>query len=69
MAVALLRGRLASDRSTPFEFSGTANLSRTLGGSRLRRLTTSPNDLAVSISAWAPSSNLDASMQRQCFIA
>ena len=64
MAVALLRGRLASDQSMPFEFSGTADLSRKLGGSRLRRLTTSPNDLAVSISARAPSSNLDAFMKR-----
>ena len=62
MAVALLRGRLASDQSMPFEFSGRAGLSRTLGGNRLRRLTTSPSDLAVSISAKAPSSDSDASM-------
>ena len=51
MAVTLLRGRLASDRSMPFEFSGTADLSRTLGGSRLRRLTTTPSSLAVSVAA------------------
>ena len=62
-AVALLLARLASDQSKLFESFSRVGLSRTLDGSRLRRPTTSPSDLAVSVADLPPSS--DASMKGQ----
>ena len=50
-AGALHRARLASDQSMLFESSSRVGLSRTLDESRLRRLTTSPSDPAVSVAA------------------